>query len=213
MKVAIMLEVEYTLGNEIAGFTQFAGRYSMTRRQKDPLRPITQEETSQLQRISRASSAPSALVARAKAILAVADGHSFSSAAQLAGRRSGDAVAHLVERFNRQGLRAVQPEHGGGPTPTYTRSERDRILSEVGRAPDREVDKTATWSLNTLQRALRQAPDGFPNISTYTLWCVLHDEGWSWQEGRSWCPTGIAIRKRRGKRVPVVDPDTAPKKS
>lgn len=210
-----MLEVRYTLGNEIAGFTHYAGigRCSMTRRQKDPLRPLTQEETSQLQRISRATSAPSALVARAKAILAVADGHSFSSAAQCAGRRSGDAVAHLVERFNTQGLAAVQPDHGGGPTPTYTRSERDRILAEVRRAPDREVDKTATWSLNTLQRVLRQAPEGLPSVSTYTIWCVLHDEGWSWQEGRSWCPTGIAIRKRRGRKVPVVDPDTAPKKS
>jgi transposase len=185
----------------------------MTRRQKDPLRPLTQEETNYLQHISRASSAPAALVARAKAILAVADGHSFSSAAQLAGRRSGDAVGHLVARFNKQGLAAVQPEHGGGPTPTYTRAEHDRILAEVRRTPDREVDKTATWSLTTLQRALRQAPDGLPNVSTYTIWCVLHDEGWSWQEGRSWCPTGIAIRKRQGKRVPVVDPDTAPKKS
>jgi transposase len=185
----------------------------MTRRQKDPLRPLTQEETNYLQHISRASSAPAALVARAKAILAVADGHSFSSAAQLAGRRSGDAVGHLVARFNKQGLAAVQPEHGGGPTPTYTRAEHDRILAEVRRTPDREVDKTATWSLTTLQRALRQAPDGLPNVSTYTIWCVLHDEGWSWQEGRSWCPTGIAIRKRQGKRVPVVDSDTAPKKS
>ncbi|MBF6612324.1 MAG: helix-turn-helix domain-containing protein [Chloroflexi bacterium] len=184
----------------------------MTRRQKDPLRPLTQEETTQLERISRATSAPSALVARAKAILAVADGHSFSSAAQLAGRRSGDAVAHLVARFNTQGLGAVQPEHGGGPKPTYTRTERGLILAEVQRAPDREVDKTATWSLTTLQRALRQAPNGLPNISTYTIWCVLHDEGWSWQEGRSWCPTGIAIRKRQGQRVPVVDPDTEPKK-
>jgi transposase len=185
----------------------------MTRRQKEPLRPLTMQETTQLERISRASSAPSAQVARAKAILAVAAGHSFTDAAQQAGRRSGDAVAQLVARFNKQGLSAVQLQHTGGPTPIYTHRERDRILSEVRRTPDREVDKTATWSLNTVQRALRRAPDGLPNISTYTIWCVLHDEGWSWQEGRSWCPTGTAIRKRRGKRVEVQDPDTAPKKS
>ncbi len=185
----------------------------MTRRQIDPLRPLTKEERVQLERISRATSAPAALVARAKAVLAVAAGRSFTDAAQAAGRRSGDAVAHLVARFNTEGMSCVQPQHGGGPSPTYTRAQHDRILAEVRRTPDREVDKTASWSLNTLQRALRQAPDGLPNISTYTIWCVLHDEGWSWQEGRSWCPTGIAIRKRRGKRVEVVDPDTAPKKS
>jgi transposase len=185
----------------------------MTRRQKDPLRPLSPEEARYLQRISRASSAPAALVARAKVILSVANGHSFTDAAHTAGRRSGDAVAHLVAHFNKQGLDAIQLQHGGGPTPTYTRAERERILAEVRRTPDRELDKTASWSLNTLQRALRQAPDGLPNISTYTIWCVLHDEGWSWQEGRSWCPTGIAIRKRRGKLVPVMDPDTEPKKS
>jgi transposase len=185
----------------------------MTRRQKDPLRPLSPQERTTLEQLSRASSAPAAQVARAKAVLAVASGHSFTGAAQQAGRRSGDAVAHLVARFNREGLSAVQPQHGGGPTPAYTRAERNRILAEVRRTPDRELDKTATWSLNTLQRALRQAPDGLPNVSTYTIWCLLHDEGWSWQEARSWCPTGTAIRKRRGERVVVTDPDMAPKKS
>ncbi len=81
------------------------------------------------------------------------------------------------------------------------------------RAPDLEQDGTAAWSLGTLQRALRRAPDGLPRVSTYTIWHVLHEEGLSWQKDRSWCPTGRVLRKRKAETVEVVDPDAAVKKS
>ena len=66
------------------------------------------------------------------------------------------------------------PGHGGGQPARYTSAERERILAEARRPPERERDGTATWSLVTLQRALRRAPDGLPQVSTYTIWCVLH---------------------------------------
>ena len=79
------------------------------------------------------------------------------------------------------------------------------------RAPDR--DKTATWSLSTLHGALRRAPDGLPGVSTYTIWCVLHDAGFTWDRDRSWCETGTAIRKRKSGTVTVTDPDATAKKT
>ena len=185
----------------------------MSRRQKDPLRPLTEQEQDHLERLSRAQTEPAAQVARAKALLAVAGGQSFTTAARTAGRQSGDAVAHLVARFNRQGVAAVHPEHGGGQPKRYSAREQERILREVQRAPDRDADRTATWSLTTLQRALRHAPDGLPAVSTYTIWCVLHDAGFTWQRDRSWCPTGTAIRKRKAGTVIVHDPDAEAKKS
>src|SRR5207245_4584830 len=127
--------------------------------------------------------------------------------------RSGDAGAELVARFNTEGLAALEPRHGGGPALLYTETERQRILAEARRVPDRERDGTATWSLTTLQRALRQAPDGLPEVSTYTIWCVLRGEGWTWQRSRSWCDTGSAQRLRRGRGGPVADPDAAPQKT
>jgi len=42
----------------------------MTRRKKDPLRPLTDEEREVLEQISRAQSEPASHVARAKALLA-----------------------------------------------------------------------------------------------------------------------------------------------
>ena len=83
----------------------------MTRRQKDPLRPLTEEELTVLTKISRAQSEPASHVARAKALLAVASGQSYTAAARAAGRRSNDAVSQLVSRFNREGLAAIEPRH------------------------------------------------------------------------------------------------------
>lgn len=185
----------------------------MTRRQKDPLRPLSDEEREVLERLSCAQSEPASHVARAKALLTVADGQSYTAAARAVGRRSGDAVSQLVSRFNGEGLAAIEPRHGGGPPVVYGVEERKRILAELQRQPDRGQDGTATWSLSTLQRALHEAPDGLPNVSTYTIWCVMHDAGWTCQQDRTWCQTGTVTRKRRGIAVQVTDPEAEAKKT
>jgi transposase len=184
----------------------------MSRRRKDPLRALTEGERASLEQLGRATSAPAGVVARALALVAVADGASYTEAARRGGRRSGDAVAGLVARFNREGLAAVEPRHGGGPRVKYGAAERERILAEVHRTPDRERDRTATWSLTTLQRALRRAEDGLPEVSTYTIWCVLHEADLGWQRDRSWCHTGLAKRRRKAGAVEVHDPDATVKR-
>lgn len=185
----------------------------MTRRQKTPLRALTSQEQARLQRIARSGSQRADRVARAKALLAVTDGASFTEAAIAAGRKSGDAVAHLVSRFNHEGLGAVDPRHGGGPPRKYQAEVGERILREFRRAPERERDGTATWSLSTLQRALRQSPDGLAEVSTWTILHTLWEAGYTWQQDRTWCQTGTVIRKGKNGPVEVTDPNTAPKKS
>lgn len=184
----------------------------MTRRRLDPLRPLTRGERADLERLSRSQSAAAGAVVRARMLLAVAAGCSYVGAARTVGRRDGDAVTALVARFNCEGLTAVEPRHGGGPSPKYSASDRERILAEARRAPDRQRDGTATWSLTTLQRALRRAADGLPEVSTYTIWCVLHAADLSWQRDRSWCKTGVARRRRKHGEVEVHDPDAGAKK-
>ncbi|HEX6383764.1 MAG TPA: helix-turn-helix domain-containing protein [Anaerolineae bacterium] len=185
----------------------------MSRRRKDPLRPLTDEERTVLTQIARAQSEPASHVARAKMLLAVANGKTYQAAAEMAGCKSNDTVSHLVSGFNREGLAALVPRHGGGPAVAYGPTERERILAETRRQPDRERDGTATWTLSTLQRALRQAADGLPRVSTYTIWCVLREAGLSWQKSRTWCETGKVKRKRKAGVVEVVDPDTEAKKN
>jgi hypothetical protein len=184
----------------------------MSRRPVAPLRPLTEQERTWLTRLSRARTEPAAHVARATALLAVANGASYTAAARTAGRRSGDAVAHLVARFNHDGVAAVEPRHGGGRRAVYVEAERARIVAAAQRAPDRATDGTATWSLTTLQRALRGASDGLPTVSTYTIWHALHAAGLRWQRDRSWCSTGRVVRRRKTGAVEVLDVDAAPKK-
>jgi transposase len=187
--------------------------FAMSRRKKDPLRPLTDDEVALLTKFSRSQSESATRVARAALILAVARGCDYQRAAESIGRRSGDAVSHLVARFNAEGTAALDPRHGGGRAPVYDQAARERILQEARRRPTPEADGTASWSLTTLQKALRSAPDGLPRVSTYTIGRVLHRAGASPQKGRSWCPTGTVLRKRKGGTVLVTDPDTASKKS
>src|SRR3954451_18158260 len=121
----------------------------MSRQQKDPLRPLRDTERVSLVRLSRSASAPAAQVARARALLAVAEGLSYTAAAHLVGRHTGDPVTRWVAGFNDGGLAAVVPRHGGGHPVRYGAVEQRRILAAVARPPDRARDGTASWSLNT----------------------------------------------------------------
>jgi hypothetical protein len=69
-------------------------------RQKDPLRPLTNSERRALEQLARSHSAPALSVSRARALLAVSDGCSYTEAAP--GRSVG-------RRFNRQMGRPFQP--------------------------------------------------------------------------------------------------------
>jgi transposase len=156
---------------------------------------------------------PVAQVARARAVLAVADGQSYTTAARLVGRRTGDTVARWVAGSNRDGPAAVAPRHGGGHRIRYGAAEQRRIPAAVARPPDRARDGTATWSLATLRAALRRAEGGLPGVGTHTIGRALHAAGFGWQKSRTWCATGVAVRRRkRDGIVTVADPDAAAKR-
>src|SRR3954451_17724306 len=189
-----------------------APRCPLSRHQKAPLRPLTADEGKELTRLSRSLSAPAAEVERARALLAIADGATYTAAAHQVGRRHTETISAWVGRFNRDGLAAVRPGHGGGAPIRYGGDAQQRILAEWARTPQREQDGTATWSVSLLQRALRQAPNGLPQVSTYTIWRTLHAAGLSWQKSRTWCQTGVATRRRKQGTVTRVDPDAAVKR-
>jgi transposase len=185
----------------------------MSRRRTDPLRALTDDERRHLTRLSRSTAAPAVHVARAVMLLAVSGGSDYQRAARTAGRRSGDAVSHLVARFNREGVAALDPRHSGGRVPAYDATARGRILREAARTPTPDTDGTSTWSLTTLRRVLRAAPDGLPSVSTFTIWRVLRDAGYTFQKTRTWCPAGQSVRRRKAGVVTVTDPDAGAKKS
>lgn len=185
----------------------------MSRRKCHPLRALTNDEQEELVCISREHSAPAEWVIRAKLILLVRQGSDYQAAARAVGRRDGDSVSALVKRFNEEGMVALVPKHGGGPSIQYGLPEQARIVREVARRPSCEEDGTAQWSLSTLQRSLRQARDGLPKVSEFTIRKVLLEAGYDWQHSRTWCQTGQAVRKRKAGTVVITDPDSEVKKS
>jgi transposase len=173
---------------------------------------VSVHERHALEQITRSPSQAVRRHRRAQALLAVAEGATLTAAAARAGYRVCDTVAALIRRFHTNGLAALDDQPRPGRTRSYTLRERARILREFRRPPALHTDGTATWSLTTLQRALRRAPDGLPEVSTFTILHVLHEAGYTWQQNRTWCETGVALRKKKNGTVErVIDPEAAEK--
>jgi transposase len=174
------------------------------------LRDLTEDERAYLRTLARATSERADVRQRVVAVLAVADGQSYTAAARRAGYASGDAVSRLVQRVNQRGLAALEIAPGRGRKPTYSPTERQQILNTLEEAPERTTDQSATWSLTLLQRRLRA--NGLPQLSRDTIQKTLQHAGYSWQRTRTWCPTGTARRKRKAGVVTVIDPEAERKK-
>lgn len=182
----------------------------MSKRQKDPLRELTQQEEQVLQKLAKSTSERIDVVKRANALLSVRAGTSYTEAALVAGYKSNDTISRVVSRFNQRGLLALSIAAGRGRKPTYTSAQQTRVLAEVQRTPDRKVDQTGTWSLMTLRRALSKSD--LPHIGAETIRQILHESGYRYQRTRTWCRTGYALRKRKSGTGTVYDPETPEKK-
>ena len=178
--------------------------------QKERLRTLTAAEQAALARLAKASSERADRVRRAVAVLAVAEGQPFAQAGRRSGLGTGTAVAKLVVRFNQRGLVALGIAAGRGRKPTYDAEARARVVVLAQKTPDRRADGTATWSLKTLERALRKG--ALPQMGATTIRRVLEAAGASYQRTRTWCPTGTALRVRKSGVVRVVDPQTEEKR-
>ncbi len=164
-----------------------------------PLRPLTDTEHSELTRVSHAPSERQSRHQRAVALLSVVAGKTLTDAAKVAGWKAPKTVSRLIRCFNERGLAALDDLPRSGHPRRYGLSERARIVQELRRSPLRKEDGTATWSLTTLRCALREAPDGLPQVSTFTILYTLHEAGYSWQKSRTWCETGKTLRKKDGR--------------
>jgi transposase len=184
----------------------------MSRPVAQPLRPLTEIECHELQRVSRAPSETVIRHQRAVALLTVNAGKTLTDAARAAGWKVSDTVTRLIRRFNECGLAALDDLPRSGHPRSYGPTERARIKQELRRSPLRREDGTATWSLTTLQRALREAPDGLPQVSTFTILHAIHEAGYSWQKDRTWCETGKTLRKKDGRVEESHDEYTQEKK-
>ena len=139
----------------------------MSRSASEPLRALTEEETKELQRVSRASSETRIRHQRAVALLAVSEGKSLSEAARLVGWKGHDPVTKVTRRFNSMGMSALDDL----PRAVYKRVElcytagmkaysqdlRQRVVRAVDAGQNQaEIAKTFAVSVATIKRYLKQ---------------------------------------------------------
>jgi transposase len=156
----------------------------MGAQQKRPLRQLTQQEREELSQKATSTSERVSLVKKAQALLAVADGGTFTEAGRQVGM-SRDGVSQLVERFHHRGMQVLSIAPGRGRKPTYTSQDHELILQEVQRCPTWDVDQCTVWSLSLLQKSLRAK--GFLDICPKTIRLVLQAHGWKYQQAtRAW---------------------------
>jgi transposase len=154
--------------------------------QKRPLRQLTSQEREELSQKATSEVEGVSTVKRARALLAVADGCSFTEAGRQVGM-SRDGVSQLVERFYQRGVEALSIAPGRGRKPTYTSQDHEQILHEIQRHPTWDVDQCLIWSLPLLQKSLHAK--GVLDISPRTIRRVLLAHGWKYQPTtRTWLP-------------------------
>ena len=152
--------------------------------QKRPLRQLTPHEREELSQKATSIGERVSTVKKAKALLAVADGWTFTEAGRQVGM-SRDGVSQLIERFHQRGVPALSIAPGRGRKPTYTRQDHEQILREIQRHPTWDVDQCIVWSLPLLQRSLHAK--GFLDICPKTIRLVLQAHGWKYQQTtRAW---------------------------
>jgi transposase len=162
----------------------------MGAQQKRPLRQLTQQEREELFQKATSLSERVSTVKKAKALLAVADGGTFTEAGRQVGM-SRDGVSQLVERFHHRGVEALSIAPGRGRKPTYTSQDHEQILQEIQRRPTWDVDQCTVWSLPLLQKSLYAK--GFLDICPKTIRLVLQAHGWKYQQTtRTWHPSDQA---------------------
>ena len=156
----------------------------MGAQQKRPLRQLTQQEREELSQKATSISERVSMGKKAKALLAVADGCTFTAAGRQVGM-SRDGVSQLVERFHQRGMQALSIAPGRGRKPTYTSQDHEQVLQEVQRCPTWDVDQCTVWSLSLLQKSLHAK--GFLDICPKTIRLILQAHGWKYQQTtRTW---------------------------
>jgi transposase len=156
----------------------------MAGQQKRPLRQLTHQEREELSQKASSQVERVGMRKKAKALLAVADGCTFTEAGRQVGM-SYDGVSQLVERFHRRGVEVLSIAPGRGCKPTYTSQDHEQILREIQRHPTWDVDQCSIWSLSLLQKSLHAK--GVLDISPRTIRRVLQAHGWEYQQTtRTW---------------------------
>jgi transposase len=142
-------------------------------------RPITAEERIELEQLKRSQTAEARLVERAKMVLWFHEGQKpVDIAAKL--DRTAATVYSRLKRFDGKGMAGLQDKQKSGRKPTYTETERGRVIALARTDPQKLGLPFGHWTLDRLVAYLREKDQ--LGISRAQLARVLKAEGLRWYQ-------------------------------
>jgi transposase len=162
------------------------------------VRPLTPDESHELQRLAQSRTAPYRLVQRAQLLWASAQGLKAPAiAAQV--RLSALRVRVWIERFNRQGLAGLADEPRAGRPRQHDESIRGTVVALARTKPRHLGYPFELWTLARLQQALQERHT--LHVTPATIWKWLKAEGLVWKRQQSWFHVTVdaAFVEKRGR--------------
>jgi transposase len=148
--------------------------------------PVTDEERSKVERLTRARSAPVRLVYRARIVQLALQGLTVPAIGQELGV-SEKMVRVWLKRFEQEGIAGLDDAPRSGRPRTYPEEVYSRVVAKARGLPpkpaDEEVAPTCHWTLDRLQAELGK--DGLP-IKRSQIRRILTAEHLKWQKPRTW---------------------------
>jgi len=139
----------------------------------------------ELQRLLRSRTTPSGVRRRCELIWLLAGGASLLEASEWAELHYTNA--HLwVERFRESGVAGLSDRPKSGRPRVYGKDIDTEIIKAAAARPKDLGLPYTTWSLPKLQEYLRQRT-GLKGITRSTIRRRLHQEGFHFYEGQTWC--------------------------
>jgi transposase len=148
--------------------------------------PVTDEERSKVERLTRARSAPVRLVHRARIVQLALQGMTVPAIAQELGV-SEKMVRQWLKRFEQEGVAGLDDAPRAGRPRTYTEAYYGQVIALARGLPPKPADgqlpPTCHWTLDRLQEVLAQ--QGVP-IKRSQIRRILKAEHIKWQKPRTW---------------------------
>jgi transposase len=150
------------------------------------LRPLTTDETSEIQRLAVSRKEPIRLVQRARIIAAMDNDPELTAmeAGFRAGFKSNSTGAMWAKRFNEEGLVGLEDRPRPGRKPTHSQKVRSALISLALQKPRSLGYPFELWTLERLQRAFKERQG--VHLSDSTIWTWMDEEGFKWKRQQSW---------------------------
>lgn len=179
------------------------------------VRPLMDEERTEVRRRAQSRTEPARVVERARIIWLMHQGHRVREVAQRL-QVGADVVRQWVRRFNTEGLPGLADRPRSGRPETYTAEQVGQVLATALTNPRTLGLPFSAWTLDRLATYLHERPEaaGGPlPISRSQINRVLTGEGLRWRKQETWFGERVdpQFAEKRGpssgsapRRLPIV---------